>query len=130
MRGIICFAVVMLAGCQTVEYGPSGQKPYARYAYSEQPNGDRRYILAVTGPGNADMATMKAMWERRAQELCGNTDYSRAMYRAERAGYYYGYGGAAPGAPVLQGFLDCTGAPLPAELPPTQPLPAELPPPR
>ena len=117
MRGVFCMAVLMLAGCQTVEYGPAGQKPYARYAYSEQPNGDRRFILAIHGPGNADMNTMKAMWDRRARELCGNSRYSKAMYRAERSSYYYGYGGASPGLPVLQGFLDCTGAPPPAEPP-------------
>jgi hypothetical protein len=114
MRVVVSGLLVLLAGCETIEYGPAGQKPYARYAYSEQPNGDARYILTMAGPLDAEMAVMKAMWEKRAQELCGNTTYSKAMYRADRTSFY-GYYGATPGAPVLQGFLDCTGAPLPAQ---------------
>ena len=102
----------VVAGCQTVEYGPAGATPVARYAYSESQVEDGRYVLTITGPANAQMTVMHAMWKRRAQELCGE-HFSEALFRAERPTTTYGYYGGAPGSPVLQGFLDCS-PPTPA----------------
>jgi hypothetical protein len=95
-----------LGGCQTIEYGPAGASPIARYAYSESPVNETRYVLTITGPANAEMTVMHSMWKRRAGELCGE-NYSETLFRAERPTTTYGYYGGAPGAPVLQGFLDC-----------------------
>jgi hypothetical protein len=95
-----------LAGCQTVEYGPVGGKPVARYAYSESMVSETRYVLTITGPANAEMTLMHTMWKRRAAELCGE-NYAETMFRAERPTTTYGYYGGAPGSPILQGFLDC-----------------------
>jgi hypothetical protein len=95
-----------LAGCQTIEYGPAGVTPIARYAYSESKVSETRYVLTITGPANAEMAVMHTMWKRRAEELCGGS-YAETMFRAERPTTTYGYYGGAPGSPILQGFLDC-----------------------
>lgn len=95
-----------LAGCATIEYGPAGATPVARYAYSESAVSETRYVLTLTGPANAEMSVMQAMWKRRAGELCGE-HYAETMFRAERPTTTYGYYGGAPGAPILQGFLDC-----------------------
>jgi hypothetical protein len=101
-----CVLAVSFAGCATVEYGPAGATPIARYAYSESPVNETRYVLTITGPANAEMAVMHTMWQRRAAELCGE-NYAETLFRAERPTTTYGYYGGAPGAPILQGFLDC-----------------------
>jgi len=103
--------VVLLTGCATVEYGPLGGSPIARYAYRETQTGESRYVLAMHGPAGAEMSVMQAMWARRAQELCGEKAFTSTMYRAERPTTTYGYYGGAPGAPVLEGFLDCAAKP-------------------
>jgi hypothetical protein len=112
-RIVMCLGTLAVAlslgGCQTIEYGPAGAKPIARYAYHESSTNEHRYVLTITGPANAQMAVMHAMWKRRATELCGEK-YSETLFRAERPTTTYGYYGGAPGAPILQGFLDCAPA--------------------
>jgi hypothetical protein len=106
--------VAIVAGCATIEYGPAGGRPIARYAYSEKLVEGTRYVLTIAGPANAGMADMRLMWDRRARELCGGETFSRHMFRAERPTVLYSMYGGSPGAPILQGFLDCSGAPVTA----------------
>lgn len=101
--------LALLCGCATIEYGPLGGKPAARFAYKETLNGERRYTLMIVGAGAPDMSVMQAMWDRRAQELCGSSNYSKSIFRADRSTLLYGYHGGAAGQPVLEGFLDCKG---------------------
>jgi hypothetical protein len=104
-------AVASIGGCQTVEYGPLGGKPIARYAYRETAMSATRYVLVMRGPAGAEMSTMQSMWTRRAQELCGDSAFTSTLYRAERPTMTYGYYGGNPGLPELEGFLDCAAAP-------------------
>lgn len=65
----------------------------------------------IVGAGVGDMQTMQSMWDRRARELCGTSDFRKSIFRADRATVRYSAYGGAPGQPVLEGFLDCTAAP-------------------
>lgn len=98
----------LLGACTTIEYGPLGGKPTARFAYEEKPDGDSRYILKIVATGGGDMQTIQSMWDRRARELCGTSNYRKTIFRAERATVLYDLYGGMPGMPVLEGFLDCT----------------------
>jgi hypothetical protein len=98
----------LVCGCATIEYGPLGGKPAARFAYKETPNGEARYTLMIIGSGVPDMNVMQAMWDRRAQELCRSSQYTKVIFRADRPTTLYGYYGGAAGQPVLEGFLDCS----------------------
>jgi hypothetical protein len=118
MRAALSLLVAAsLGGCATIEYGPAGGKPMARYSYREDLVGGTRYVLSIHGPGNAEMAVMQSMWDRRARELCGGSAFTKNLFRAERPTVHYSSYGGQPGAPILQGFLDCSGAALSAELP-------------
>jgi len=103
--------VLVLGGCRTIEYGPMGGDPPARFAYAEKSNEPGRYVLTLVGQPAASMRLMQSFWDRRARELCAGPDFTKTMYRAERATMLYGYYGGAPGAPVLEGFLDCRATP-------------------
>ena len=76
---VICSAALLalVSGCATIEYGPLGGKPAARFAYQETPTGDARYTLKIVGAGASDMGVMQAMWDRRAQELSCSSNYSK-----------------------------------------------------
>jgi hypothetical protein len=105
-------AVAILCGCQTIEYGPMDGKPRARYAYREKLVSEGHYVLTLVGNAGGGPEMMHAMWERRAGELCTG-GYEMKIFKAERPTTTYGYYGGAPGAPILEGFLDCKGAPGP-----------------
>ena len=100
-----------LDGCRTIEYGPIDGDPPARFAYAEKSSEPGRYVLTLVGQPAASMADMQSFWDRRAGELCAGPDFTKTMYRAERATVLYGYYGGAPGSPVLEGFLDCKAGP-------------------
>lgn len=99
-------AMVLLAGCTSIEYGPLGGKERASYAYREQLTSPGHYILAIVGYGG-DPATVHSSWDRRAAELCGGTQYVKTLYRAERPTVRYDFRGGRPGVMELEGFLDC-----------------------
>jgi hypothetical protein len=105
----LCSLVLLaaVAGCATIEYGPAGGKPIARYAYRETLVSGTRYVLSISGPANAEMSVMQSMWDRRARELCGADTFTKNVFRAERATMHYSAYGGAPGVPVLEGFLEC-----------------------
>jgi hypothetical protein len=107
---ILLLLVVAAAGCATIEYGPLGGKPTARYSYREGLESGTRYVLSIWGPPNAEMSVMQSMWDRRARELCGGNTFTKSVFRAERPTVRYSSYGGTPGAPVLQGFLDCASS--------------------
>jgi hypothetical protein len=104
------FAAVALCGCRSaIEYGPADGEVAARYAYREQRASAGHYVLSMIGAANANPLDMQAMWDRRANELCGG-EFEKKIFKAERATLKYGYYGGTPGPPVLEGFLDCKAA--------------------
>jgi hypothetical protein len=105
-----CLGLIVLGGCQTIEYGPLSGEITPVYGYQETPTRDGEYILLVRALGGTP-ETVHVMWDRRAQELCG-AEYQKTLYRAERPTTSYGYYGGAPGNMILEGFLRC-GAPAP-----------------
>ena len=102
--------VFALGGCRTIEYGPIDGDPPARFAYAEKSSEPGKYVLTLVGQPAASMGVMQSFWDRRAGELGAGPDFTKNMYRAERATMLYGYYGGAPGLPVLEGFLECKSA--------------------
>jgi len=119
----VCLAVIVLGGCQTIEYGPLDGKVTPVYGYQETQTRKGEYILMVRALGG-EPGSVHVMWDRRASELCGET-YQKTLYRAERPTATYGYHGGMPGNMVLEGFLRCGAAP--AEGPPTATATASAP---
>jgi len=115
---VSCLALIVLGGCQTIEYGPiSGTDgfDFTTYAYHEKPTEDGQYILTIQAFGGVP-EKMHEMWDRRARELCG-PEFQKQLYRAERPTVLYdSYGGRA-GDMVLEGYLRCGAAPAGAGSP-------------
>jgi hypothetical protein len=111
-----------LAACATpIQYGALSEGH--GYGYRDTQNADGSYTVLAIAPGDA-MA--RQFWDRRAQELCGGTDFHKNIFRAEvpvvsTTGYApsaYGaagtggsYTSSAHGAFYLEGYLHCTNAP-------------------
>lgn len=108
-------AVIVLGGCQTIEYGPLNGEVTPVYGYQETKTREGEYILLVRALGG-EPESVHVMWDRRARELCGEA-FQKTLYRAERPTATYGYHGGMPGNMVLEGFLRCGAAP--AEVPST-----------
>lgn len=104
----ICIAGV-LGGCQTIEYGPVDGEITPVYGYQETRTREGEYTLMVRALGGT-AEIVHLMWERRARELCGGTEFQKTLYRAERPTTQYGYYGGAPGNMILEGFLRCGAA--------------------
>ena len=111
-----CLTLIVLGGCQTIEYGPLGGEIEPFYGYQETQTREGAYILMIRALGGSP-EMVHAMWDRRAGELCG-AEYQKKMYRAERPTTTYGYYGGAPGNMILEGFLQCGAGPMAGE--PTQ----------
>lgn len=110
-------AAVMLGGCATIEYGPLDGDATPMYGYRESKTREGEYILAIQAFGG-NPETVHAMWDRRADELCGSAGFQKKLYRAERPTTLYGYSGGAPGHMILEGFLYCGPAATAAADPP------------
>ena len=106
-----CLALIVLGGCQTIEYGPLNGEIQPIYGYQETQTREGEYILMIRALGGAP-ETVHAMWERRAQELCG-AEFQKTLYRAERPTTPYSNYGAMPGNMILEGFLHCGAVPMP-----------------
>ena len=100
-----CLALIVLSGCQTIEYGPLDGEIVTVYGYRETQTREGEYILMIRALGGTP-ESVHAMWDRRAGELCGGA-YQKKLYRAERPTTTYGYYGGAPGNMILEGFLQC-----------------------
>jgi len=104
----LCLVLIVLGGCQTIEYGPLAGEATPTYGYKETRGKDGDYILtivALAGPAEV----VHSMWDRRAREICG-PEFQKTLYRAERPTETYDYYGGRPGNMILEGFLRC-GAP-------------------
>jgi hypothetical protein len=108
---LVCFCLIVLGGCQTIEYGPLDGEITPVYGYQESSTRDGEYILMVRALGGTPEG-VHTMWDRRAQELCG-AEYQKKLYRAERPTTTYGYYSGAPGNMILEGFLHCGSNPIP-----------------
>ncbi|MFT3726745.1 MAG: hypothetical protein QM759_02845 [Terricaulis sp.] len=106
-----------LAACATpITYGALSAGN--GYGYRDTHNADGSYTILVVAPNDA-MA--REFWDKRAQELCGGTDFHKNIFRAEvpvvmsqgyaPSAYPGGYGGSytswAHGAFNMEGYLHC-----------------------
>lgn len=118
-----CLVLIVLGGCQTIEYGPLDGEITPVYGYKETPTQDGQYILMVRALGGVP-ETVHTMWDRRAREICG-AEFQKQLYRAERPTMLYDHYGGAAGNMILEGFLRCGAAPAGnADTPATAPDPA------
>jgi hypothetical protein len=109
LRTASCLVLIVLGGCQTIEYGPLDGEAIATYGYRETQTKDGEYILLIQALGGTP-ETVHAMWDRRAREICG-PEYRKTLYRAERPTVHYQSYGGMPGNMILEGFLRCGAAP-------------------
>lgn len=98
---------VALAGCVApFNYQEIG--PGAPFGYRSTANADGGHTILVVMPEYAaNVALAQQFWDRRAAEICGNPNYRKIMFRAERATVYYDYYGARPGNYYLEGYAYC-----------------------
>jgi len=101
--------LIVLGGCQTIEYGPLDGEVIPTYGYQETPTDkDGEYILMVRAlSGTPEVVHL--MWDRRAREICG-PEFQKTLYRAERPTVHYQSYGGMPGNMILEGFLRCGAA--------------------
>ena len=104
-----CLVLIVLGGCQTIEYGPLDGEAIPTYGYQETQTKDGEYILKIVALGGSP-EVVHLMWDRRAREVCG-PEYQKTLYRAERPTQTYDYHGGRPGNMVLEGFLHCGAVP-------------------
>jgi hypothetical protein len=112
--------MTLAVGCATAPvYGPLGAK--SMYGYRDRPNADGSHTILVVGL-SADQA--REFWDRRAQELCGGSEYRKNLFRAQRSvvqasgyaanAYNPAYGASYTydtyGAFELEGYLTCRDA--------------------
>jgi hypothetical protein len=101
-------ALSVLAGCaDQAAYQPIGGETKSSFGYKETRTGDGLYSLLVVVPAQGGPTLAYQYWDRRAAELCGNINYKKNIFRAERPTQMYDYYGGRPGEFVLEGFLDC-----------------------
>jgi hypothetical protein len=97
--------LIVLGGCQTIEYGPLDGEIVPVYGYQETQTREGEYVLMIRALSGSP-ETVHVMWDRRAGELCGG-EFQKNLSRAERPTTTYGYYGGAPGNMILEGFLTC-----------------------
>jgi hypothetical protein len=100
-----CLTLIVLGGCQTIEYGPLDGEIVPVYGYQETQTREGEYVLMIRALSGSP-ETVHVMWDRRAGELCDG-EFQKNLYRAERPTTTYGYYGGAPGNMILEGFLKC-----------------------
>jgi hypothetical protein len=88
--GLIVGAVVAglsLQACATkpVDYGPVG--PEKPYGYKDRPNSDGGFTVVVTMPANTSPAELRAVFDRRASELCPAGVARTNVFRVSHEGY-------------------------------------------
>jgi hypothetical protein len=101
----------MLGACTTTpeDYYRSADSPEAGgYGYIQSSNPDGTWSLKFRLPVYSGGLGVEALWDRRAAEICGNSNYKKTIYRAER-GLVYDYQNYVhvAGDYHYEGFLDC-----------------------
>lgn len=106
LASVAAGACVALAGCVApFTYQEIG--PGAPFGYRSTANADGGYTILVVMPlYESELALAQQFWDRRAAEICGNANYRKIIFRAERANYYDNYG-AHPGNYYLEGYAYC-----------------------
>jgi hypothetical protein len=132
---VLGVAAVAMTGCITpMKYGPMAENHGLGYRDSRNADGSFTILVVAT-----DAATAQQFWDRRAQDLCGDTHFHKNIFRAEVPVVSYtgyapsavapGYGGAYTedqhGSFYLEGYLRCQGEAAPAATPPTPPASAQ-----
>ena len=102
---LVCFFVMMLVGCNiTVPYQKIDAKAGRHFGYQENLINPGQYVLLVV---NNNAQNTRKMWHRRANDLCGHTNYTYNIFRADQKTAYYGYYGGQPGHFEYEGKLIC-----------------------
>lgn len=114
--GTMCLVLNSCASSTRMDYKP--KTPEEPFGFEERLENDGSYIVSVVLPG-ADSTLPFAFWDRRAAEICGDDNYEKNIYKAERPtvvtqGMYVhggvGFGGGSAGAFSLEGKLTCAPA--------------------
>lgn len=113
--GVLAIAGFALTSCLgPLKYGPMAENNGLGYRDRQNPDGSYTILVVAN-----DSATAQQFWDRRAQELCGDANFHKNIFRAEvpvvmTSGYVanpYGGGGSytswAHGAFYLEGYLHC-----------------------
>ncbi|MDO8900738.1 MAG: hypothetical protein Q7V15_05215 [Phenylobacterium sp.] len=98
-----------LQACATPAPPPFGPiSETQRHGYREQPHGEGAYTLLAVAPFNASAADARAVWERRAEELCPAGVSKRIIFRADKresmGAAHYIEGGAGIASRSTQAF--------------------------
>jgi hypothetical protein len=105
--GVLLF--LSLSACVSHDYARIDPATKTYFGYSDAPNPDGTHMIRVYLPSNIpDSKLVRQYWDRRAAEICGNTDYRGNIYAATRPAFVNpGYGAPQPGNYLMEGTLDC-----------------------
>lgn len=82
------------------------------YGWRQSQGSDGTYTLKFVIPANMVGGSISDLWDRRATEICGNGEYKKTIYKAERALAYDGSNYVyVAGDYIYEGFLVCNPAP-------------------
>jgi hypothetical protein len=116
---VLALAGLLLAGCLgPLKYGSLADNNGLGYRDTQNPDGSYTILVIAYDP-----TTAQQFWDRRAQELCGGTNFHKNIFRAEvpvvrYSGYASNpmnptYGGSYSedrhGNFYLEGYLRCQG---------------------
>jgi hypothetical protein len=78
------------------------------YGWTQSQGSDGVYTLRFRVPNAAVTGSLSDLWDRRATEICGNSQYKKTIYKAERALAYDSYNRiTVAGDFIYEGFLEC-----------------------
>lgn len=107
VRGAALSALALGAACASADHYVDRTAPDAGpWGYEDRQLPDGRYEVVVILPGYVTDEAAMAMWDRRAEEICGGP-YEKNIFEAQRPTVLYSSYGGAPGGPQLRGLLAC-----------------------
>jgi hypothetical protein len=89
--------------------GEPGSNVLAKgYGWTQSQGSDGVYTLKFRVPNSGMTGSLSDLWDRRATEICGNGQYKKTIYKAERALAYDSYNMVTvAGDFIYEGFLEC-----------------------
>lgn len=98
-----------LAACATGhEYTRIDPATKTYFGYRDTQNPDGTYRIIILLPSNIpDPKLPRQYWDRRAAEICGQSDYRSNIYAAMRQTLVYDRYGGMAGNYIMEGTLDC-----------------------